>query len=215
MLEVKNLNFKYEKTKPILNNLNLQFESGKVIAIQGESGAGKSTLLAILSGLEKEYEGELVFNDKIIGKSDLHQYNKENVSIIFQDLNLIKYLNLKENIKQGCAVKGKKLDENRLNAYVDTLNLRDLDLEKYPLTLSGGQQQRIAIIRALLSNTKIILADEPTASIDSKNSKAIIEELKLLAQQEDKIIIVITHNNSIAMECHERYQLENGNMEKS
>lgn len=209
MLEIKNISFSYEQNNMILEDLSMSFEEGKVVAIQGESGQGKSTLLTILSGLETRYQGEIILDGQVINKSDLHKYNKENVGIIFQELNLINYLNLKDNLLQGCLVKNKPINLDKMNEYLQHFNVSDLDLNKYPSTLSGGQQQRIAIIRALLSDMKIILADEPTASIDSKNSSLIIEQLKDLAKKENKIVIVITHDNEIALECDEIYSLKN------
>lgn len=215
MLEIRNMNFSYDAKNEILKDLNMSFNEGNVVAIQGESGEGKSTLLTILSGLESRYNGDIVLDDKIINKGDLHKYNKENVGIVFQELNLINYLNLKDNILQGCQVKNKQVDLEKMHAYLEHFNLSDLDLNKFPSTLSGGQQQRIAIIRALLSDMKIILADEPTASIDRKNSYKIINQLKELAKKEDKIVIVITHDNGIAKECDEIYNLKNKVMLKS
>lgn len=209
MLEIKNMNFSYEENNKILENINISFNEGSVVAIQGESGQGKSTLLTILSGLESRYDGEIIYNDKIVSKNELHKYNKENVGIIFQELNLINYLNLKDNIFQGCLVKNKLIDVNKMHEYLDYFNLKDLDLNKYPTTLSGGQQQRIAIIRALMSDMKIILADEPTASIDRKNSNIIVNQLKDLAKKEDKIVIIITHDNEIAKKCDEIYSIKN------
>ncbi|MDL2211771.1 ATP-binding cassette domain-containing protein [Erysipelotrichaceae bacterium OttesenSCG-928-M19] len=214
MLEIRNLSFSYDKQTKILDDLNVQFNSGKVIAIQGESGQGKSTLLAILAGLEKDFEGQLVLDDEIINKAQLFKYSKENISMIFQELNLIKYLNLVDNIKQGCLIKGKAFSQEKMREYLEIVNLSDLDLNKYPATISGGQQQRIAIIRALLADTKIILADEPTASIDQKNADAIINELKELAKQEDKIVIVVTHDNYIAKQCNEIYYLNDTSLVK-
>lgn len=209
MLEIKNLSFSYESDIMVLEDININFESGKVIAIQGESGQGKSTLLAILAGLEKSYTGEIVLDGQVINKNNLYKYNKENISMIFQELNLIKYLNIVDNIKQGCLVKQKAFNLDLMNDYIKRLNLEKLNLSKYPSALSGGQQQRVAIIRALLSDTKVILADEPTASIDSKNANAIINELKELACSEDKIIIVVTHDNGIAKQCDEILLLDN------
>ena len=214
MLEIKDLSFGYENNKIILDDINMEFVSGKVIAIQGESGQGKSTLLAILAGLEKGFEGRLILDGELINKGQLYDYNKKNISIIFQELNLIKYLDVYDNIKQGCLVKQKKFAKEKMVEYLSTLNLTDLNLKKYPATLSGGQQQRVAIIRALLSDTKIILADEPTASIDQKNADTIIGELKILACQEDKIVIVVTHDNHIAKQCDEIYVLENTKLHK-
>lgn len=208
MLEIKNISFSYEESSPILNELNATFEEGKVIAIQGESGQGKSTLLSILAGLEKDYDGSIVLDDQQIKKNELHSYNKDNISIVFQELNLIKYLSLNDNLEQGCLVKGKVCSESLKKSYMDFFNLNDLNLKEYPAKISGGQQQRIAIIRALLSDTKVILADEPTASIDTMNSNTIIDVIKLVAQKTNKIVIIVTHDDHVADECDEVYLLK-------
>ncbi|MDF9866910.1 putative ABC transport system ATP-binding protein [Bacilli bacterium PM5-3] len=214
MLEIKDLSFSYDNKQMILENVNMKFKEGRVIAIQGESGQGKSTLLAILAGLESNFDGQIILNDELINKGKLYQYNKDNISIIFQELNLIKYLDILDNIKQGCFIKNKVFEKDKMFDYLKMLNLDNLNLAKFPSTLSGGQQQRIAIIRALLSDTKIILADEPTASIDAKNADTIISEMKLLASKENKIVIVVTHDNLIAKQCDEVYLLENTKLVK-
>ncbi|WP_423364175.1 ATP-binding cassette domain-containing protein [Mycoplasma sp. P36-A1] len=212
MLQIKDLSFSYDSNIKVLDNLNATFESGQVVAIQGKSGQGKSTLLTILAGLENNYSGELLFDNKVIEKKDLFEYNKENVSIIFQELNLIKYLSIDDNIKQGYLVKNKQYSAENLEKFIKKFDMDTINLGKMPATLSGGQQQRVAIIRALLSNTKIILADEPTSSVDSENSLNIIHELRKIAQEEDKIIIVVTHDDIVAKECDKTYLLNNNGL---
>lgn len=208
MIKLENLSFSYDGINKVLEDINIEFHSKEVVAIQGTSGVGKSTLLAILAGQENNYQGNLIFNEQIIDHSKLFDYCKDNVSIIFQDLNLINYLNIKDNIVQSSLIRNKGYDENRIVDYIKLLNLNDISLTNYPSKLSGGQQQRIAIIRALLCDTKIILADEPTANIDKDNAKIIINQLKKLACEEDKIIIIVTHDDNIAQVCNHKYVLK-------
>lgn len=212
MLEIKNLTFSYDTNNQVLQDINAAFNEGEVIAIQGKSGQGKSTLLSILSGLENDFEGELIYQNQIINKKQLFDYNIKNISMIFQDLNLINYLSIKDNIKQGYIIKDKKVNEQDLQDYLKMFNLEELDINKMPSSLSGGQQQRIAIIRALLANTSIILADEPTSSVDKQNSTIIIDELKKLAKEQNKIVIIVTHDEAVAKMCDQTYLLDGGKL---
>lgn len=208
MIKLENISFSYDGSNNVLEDINIEFHSKKVVAIQGMSGVGKSTLLAIIAGQENQYKGNLIFKENIIEPANLFDYCKENVSIIFQSLNLLNYLNIKDNIIQSSLIRDKNYDENRIIDYVKLLNLEDITLTNYPSKLSGGQQQRIAIIRALLCDTKIILADEPTANIDKDNAKIIINQLKKLAKEEDKIIIIVTHDDKVAQMCDKKYILK-------
>lgn len=214
MLEIKDISFSYQKDKHILKNVNACFEQGKVIAVQGESGQGKSTLLTILSGLEKDYEGSIVLDGNIVDKKSLHNFNRESISIIFQDLNLLNYLNIEENLRQGCLVKQKECSDIMQKACLEFFSIQNLNLKDYPAKISGGQQQRVAIIRALLSDTKIILADEPTANIDAKNAKTIVQVIAQVAKQENKIVILVTHDDNIAKLCDETYFLRDKTLQK-
>ncbi len=208
MLELKNVSFSYNEKK-ILDNINVTFEPRNVYAIKGESGSGKTTLLSILAGLDKRYTGKLVYNNQELLKSSFTKYNQNEISIIFQDNNLIHYLSILDNIKQSCIIKNKSLNSELLENYIAEFNLGKLDLKSYPKVLSGGEQQRIAIIRSLISDTKIILADEPTASLDKKNANIIFNNLKFLAKQENKIVIIVTHDNSVSNKCDVVYKIEN------
>ena len=198
MLKVENLAFSYGD-KEVFSNLNLEFEKGKMYAIKGRSGCGKTTLLSILGGLEKNYSGDMYFEGEKIEKNKLFDYRFENVSIIFQNLNLIEYLTIKENISEEYRVKNKdKIDESKLMKLVKDFDLGTINIDDFPKNLSGGQQQRIAIMRTIMSNSNIILADEPTASLDAENRNIILGKLKELAEKFGIIVIVVTHDSSVA-----------------
>ncbi|MDR3214763.1 MAG: ABC transporter ATP-binding protein [Bacilli bacterium] len=210
MLQLKNISFAYIKDNNIFENINLSFEADKIYAIQGLSGSGKSTLLNIIAGLDNRYQGQLMYDNQEINHLNITNYKKDDVSMIFQDQNLLHYLNILDNIKLECLIKHKIIDETLLNKYLGQFNLSNLNLKKYPRILSGGQQQRITLIRSLLSGSKIILADEPTANVDEETAFNIINEFKYLAHQEHKIIIIVTHNNQIASLCDVTYLLKDG-----
>lgn len=210
MLKIENLSFNYG-SKKILDDLNIEFETGKLYAIQGESGAGKTTLLSSLAGIDDRYTGSLLYDNKEISKSNLKKYNKEHVSIIFQSLNLIDYLTVYENIQVAAKIKvGKKIDNKEIQKYLNLFKLEDITEKTYPNQLSGGQQQRVAIIRGIITESDIIIADEPTGSLDEKNTKIITEELRRLAIEENKIVIIVTHTKEVANSCDVKYELENG-----
>ncbi len=213
MLEIKNLSFSYDNNVRILDDLDVVFDRGQTYAIIGESGEGKSTLLSVLAGLDNRYEGIIKCEGSEIKKSKLKRFNQDEISIIFQDNNLLNYMSIIENIKQGCIVKKKPVNIEVLSKYLSDFNLKKLNVNAYPNILSGGQQQRIAIIRSLISNTSIILADEPTANLDKKNANIIIRQLQHLAKNENKIVIIVTHSNEIAKRCDVKYRLMDGKLE--
>ncbi|MDR1782388.1 MAG: ATP-binding cassette domain-containing protein [Bacilli bacterium] len=212
MLKLKDISFSYQNNVEIFDKLNIEFEENKTYAIQGVSGSGKTTLLNIIAGLDDSYKGEIIYQDQVIDKNKLQDYRKNRVSIIFQDNNLLNYLNIKDNIKQGCLIKNKAFDEALFNEYLTQFKLDNLNLNSYPSILSGGQQQRVAIIRSLLSKTDIILADEPTASVDEVTAMKIIEELKELSHNENKLVIIVTHQKDIANKCDYVYHLQDYNL---
>ena len=211
MLQIENLSFSYDDKK-VLDNINLSFNRGKSYAIVGKSGCGKTTLLSVLGGLENKYVGNIKYNSKVIDKASISKYHRENVSIIFQNLNLIDYLTINENIIEEHRIRRKKivsLDE--IDRLFEEFDIEEIDKSDYPCKLSGGQQQRIAIIRTILSDTDIILADEPTASLDKHNSDAIIDKLNGIAKDFNKIVIIVTHDKSIADKCDVSIELASKN----
>jgi len=183
-----------------VNNVNLSIQQGEFIAIVGKSGSGKSTLLHILGGVDEPTSGQVIINGENLQnlKGDkLTNFRRSNIGFIYQFYNLIPVLNVKENIILPISLEGIKVDEEYLKEIIKTLDLKKR-LYHLPNELSGGQQQRVAIGRALINHPKIILADEPTGNLDSKNSKKIINMLKYYNKTYGQTIVMITHDQTVA-----------------
>ena len=191
VLEIKNVTYSYLNSREnVLLSINQTFEQGKFYAIIGKSGAGKSTLLSLLAGLDKPSNGKILFKNEDIEKKGYTNHRKNNISLVFQNYNLIDYLSPIENVR----LVNKKASENILLE----LGLDESQINRNVMKLSGGQQQRVAIARALVSEAPIILADEPTGNLDSTTAGEIIEILKTLAKQRNKCVIVVTHSKEVA-----------------
>lgn len=179
----------------VLHNLETTIVQGEFVAIMGESGSGKTTFLNMLSGIVNQYEGEITYLDTslhLLNKKQLTDFRGKEIGMIFQDFQLVDFLNVTENILLSNPES--TLDE--VNAMLEKLGILDIK-DKSVLQCSGGQLQRVAIARALMSGKKVILADEPTASLDAKSSKEIMSTLKML-HDEGLSVIMITHSPQIA-----------------
>lgn len=204
MIKVKNLTHYYNNDKA-LENINLEINKGEFICLVGESGSGKSTLLSIISTLLKPTKGELFFeNLNYKNIKDIDDFRKTNIGFIFQFHYLINYLTVKENIK----IANEKATENEINNLLKILRIENLS-NKYPNEISGGQRQRVAIARALINKPKVIIADEPTGNLDSKNSLNVFEIFKKLSQ-EQVTIIVATHDKNLAQIANKIYEVKDG-----
>lgn len=191
VLEIKNVTYSYSNSKEkILSSVNQKFEIGQFYAIIGKSGTGKSTLLSLLAGLDKPQIGQILFENEDIEKKGYSNHRKNNISLVFQNYNLIDYLSPLENIR---LVNNKAPETILLE-----LGLDKSQIKRNVMKLSGGQQQRVAIARALVSEAPIILADEPTGNLDSVTAGEIIEILKELAKERNKCVIVVTHSKEVA-----------------
>lgn len=205
-LEIKNLDFSYKannKTNEILKNINIQFEVGKVYAIVGESGSGKTTTLSLLGALDIPDSGSIMYDDKDIKKIGYTNYRKNNISLVFQNYNLIKYMNAIENVIVAIDIKNSRnlSAKEKLNYAVETLKslgISEDNMKRPILELSGGQQQRVAIARALVKDTDVILADEPTGNLDEETTNEILEILINLAHKNNKCIIIVTHSANVS-----------------
>ena len=190
ILALNNVNYSYTNGKKILNNISMEFEKGKFYTILGVSGSGKTTLLSLLAGLDEPQSGKILYNNQDIREKGYENHRKNNVSLIFQNYNLIDYMTPLENLK----IVNPKADKTILNE----LGLKDDEIKRNVLKLSGGQQQRVAIARTLVANSPVILADEPTGNLDSDTEEEIIEILKTSAHKHGKCVIVVTHSKDLA-----------------
>ena len=191
ILEIKNVTYNYSNSgELVLSKVNQKFEIGKFYAIIGKSGAGKSTLLSLLAGLDKPEKGQILFNGNDIEKDGYSNHRKNNISLVFQNYNLIDYLTPIENVRL--------VNKNASETILFELGLDKSQINRNVMKLSGGQQQRVAIARALVSEAPVILADEPTGNLDVDTASEIIEILKKLAKERNKCVIVVTHSKEVA-----------------
>ena len=208
ILTLRDIIYSYaDGTSNVLNGINYQFEKGKFYAIVGSSGAGKSTLLGLLAGLDTPTGGQILFDNQDIAEQGYSHHRKHNISLVFQNYNLIDYLTPLENLK---LVNAKATNET-----LHTMGLDDNHIHRNVMKLSGGQQQRVAIGRALVSSAPIILADEPTGNLDETTAADIIDILRRAAHENDKCVIVVTHSKQLAKEADVVLTLKNKLLQKS
>ena len=194
ILSMENVNYSYEKmNKKVLRNVSVDFEEGTMYAIVGNTGEGKSTMLGILAGLDVPSSGKVKFNGEDITVKGYSYHRQKQISLVFQNYNLIDYMTPIENLRL-------------VNPTANEDILLDLGLSKDEITrnvmkLSGGQQQRVAIGRALVSDAPVILADEPTGNLDEKTARDIIALLKKIAHEDNKCVVVVTHSKKLAEEA--------------
>lgn len=211
ILKVENVSFWYEKNTIVLDKLNLNFERGKFYSIVGTSGTGKTTFLSLISGLDYQKEGTIVFEGQSIKNIGLENYRNKCVSIIFQGYNLLNYMSAIQNITSAMSIKGIKKGNNKQYA-IDMLKRVGLSEEQGKqkiLTLSGGQQQRVAIARALCCESDLIIADEPTGNLDEATTLEIMSLFKDIVNKEGKTVIMVTHDKEISKMTDVRYEMKN------
>ena len=219
ILEVKNLTKIYgndENKVVALDHVSFTVEKGEFIAIVGSSGSGKSTLLHLIGGVDKPTSGEVIVNGQNIYKkneNELAIFRRREVGLIYQFYNLIPILTVEENMTLPVLLDNKKVNQERLDELLRILDLKSRE-KHLPRELSGGQQQRVSIGRALMNAPSLVLADEPTGNLDSKNSKEIIDLLKLTQKRYKQTLIMITHDESIAMQADRIIVIEDGKIKK-
>lgn len=199
-----------------LDHVTLSVESGEFVAIVGASGSGKSTLLHLLGGVDRPSEGEIRIEDTDISTLDeeaLSAFRRRKVGLIYQFYNLIPTLTIKKNILLPVLLDGRKPDQKRFDQIVTTLGLTDR-LDHLPGELSGGQQQRAAIARSLICRPAILLADEPTGNLDRKNSQETLDLLKLSHRRFGQTVLLITHDEKLALEADRILTMEDGRVIK-
>lgn len=203
VVETKNLVKVYgqgETTVRAVDDVTMQIEPGEFVALVGESGSGKTTLLNLLGALDTPTSGEIIIGGQsLAGQSDaqLSAYRRRNVGFIFQSYNLIPVLNVAENIALPISLDNQEVDQDYLSELLEILGLTDRR-DYYPHQLSGGQQQRVAIGRALIAKPKLLLADEPTGNLDSRNSREIVTLLQNSVRKYNQTLLLITHDGHVA-----------------
>ena len=195
-----------------LNGIDLSVSKGEFVAIVGASGSGKSTLLHILGSVDKPTEGKVMIEGTDLSKLNQTQaaiFRRRKVGLVYQFYNLIPTLTVRKNILMPLALDRKKPNQEYFQKIVSSLGIADR-LEALPNQLSGGQQQRAAIARSLIYRPALLLADEPTGNLDQKNSKEIIDILKLAGRNLEQTILLITHDEKVALEAQRIITIEDG-----
>ena len=203
--------------RQILKNLSFEFEEKKFYTILGPSGSGKTTLLSIIAGLDFAKSGHVYFRDKEITKSNVGKYRRNDISIVFQQYNLISYLTAVENVMLAMSETDNELPKDKKNVAYNLLERFGIVRSKADRMvgqLSGGEQQRVSIARSLSSNVDLIFADEPTGNLDTATEIEIINIFKELAEEYGKTIIVVTHSNQVAEMSDQRVLLKDGILQK-
>lgn len=215
IMRVENLTKVYGKGENevrALDGVSFSVEKGAFVAVIGPSGSGKSTLLHILGGVDRPTGGKVFMDGKDVyaqNEEQLAIFRRRQVGLIYQFYNLIPVLNVTENITLPVLMDGQKVNQNRLAELMTTLKLAGRE-NHLPNQLSGGQQQRVSIGRALMNAPAVVLADEPTGNLDSKSSREIVELLKVSNEKYGQTLIVITHDESIALQADRILSIEDG-----
>lgn len=215
LLSLKDVSYRYEgANRDVFNNINIDFEKGKVYGIIGKSGAGKSTLLSLISGLDTCKSGEVLHNDKSLKNIDRDLYRAKDIGVIFQGYNLLLNATAKENILLSMNISNSKQEDK--DEYIENL-LQSVGIDsdkanRKILNLSGGEQQRIGIARALSHNPDIIIADEPTGNLDNETEEKIMDILVSLAHKHNKCVIIVTHSKKVCSYLDEIWGLKSGKL---
>ncbi|AMO84117.1 Macrolide export ATP-binding/permease protein MacB [Solibacillus isronensis B3W22] len=225
MIKVKNLQHTFsigkrgkERQVSVLKDVSFDVEKGEIVAVVGKSGSGKSTLLQILAGFMKPEHGSIVVNaQEIAGFNEIQsaKFRLENFGFIFQNFQLMPSLTAFENIELPLKLQGMNVSERRkrVEVIMKKVGLTEVT-DHYPNELSGGQQQRVSIARALVTNAPILLADEPTGSLDSETEQDILMLIQQLNRELDLTFIIITHDEEVAMIADKRFRMHDGQLVK-
>lgn len=216
MLTIKDLNKSFiqgQKRIDVLNDLNISVVEGQTIAILGQSGSGKSTLLALLSGIDRPDSGSMIFEGEELTKLDeksLTTLRSQKIGIIFQQFHLLPHLSALENVSLPLEILGRENIEAAKKALEEVgLGSR---LNHYPSQLSGGEKQRVAIARSMVVEPDLLLADEPSGSLDEETGELVMDLIFNLVSENKKALILVTHNKELALRCQKVYHLEGGQL---
>ncbi len=205
ILQIKDIQYSYDKKKKLLKGISAQMHRGRMYAILGPSGCGKTTLLSLLGGLDSPTGGQVLYQGEDIEKTGLANHRSRHVAFIFQSYNLIDYLTPIENVALTSKLPPMPI--------LERLGLTPEEAKRNVRKLSGGQQQRVAIARALASDAQVILADEPTGNLDEQTAAGITSILKDAAHSSNKCVIVVTHSNELAKEADVVFRLRRGELQ--
>lgn len=217
ILRVENLSKVYhggQQEVQALDQVNLSVEKGSLLAIMGDSGSGKSTLLHILGGVDHPTGGRVFIQGTDItelSESQMSVFRRRNIGIIYQFFNLIPNINVRKNICLPLLLDRRKPEQDYYEDIIQTLGITDKQ-QRFPNELSGGEQQRVAIARSLISRPAVILADEPTGNLDRRNTQEIISLFKLVNKNFKATIILVTHNEKVALACEKVYTMADGRL---
>ena len=204
MLELKDVSYYYksQRDKTILDHVSYKFKKGVMYAVLGSSGSGKTTLLSLLAGLDVPVDGTVCVAEEDITAKGLNAHRRDNISLVFQNYNLIDYLTPVENVKLGGKADAEKL--------LEQMGIDKSQRKRNVMQLSGGQQQRVAIARALASNAPVLLADEPTGNLDEDTANEIIDIFSELVHGKNKCVIMVTHSKELAQRADVILTLKRG-----
>ena len=204
MLELKDVSYYYksQRDKTILDHVSYEFKKGVMYAVLGSSGSGKTTLLSLLAGLDVPVDGTVCVAEEDITAKGLNAHRRDNISLVFQNYNLIDYLTPVENVKLGGKADAEKL--------LEQMGIDKSQRKRNVMQLSGGQQQRVAIARALASKAPILLADEPTGNLDEDTANEIISIFQKLAHEQEKCVVMVTHSKELAQRADVILTLKRG-----
>ena len=197
----------------VLKDINLQIEEGSIVTIKGPSGSGKSTLLSIIGTLDNADSGEFSINGKKIeDELNIDKLRNKNIGFVFQFHNLIAELTLDENVSLPKMIAKEKIDKNQINELFEYFDLKDR-MKSFPNDLSGGEKQRVAVMRAIINNPSVIIADEPTGNLDKENALKMISLFQKLNTEKKLTIIIATHDENVFDIGHKKYHLVDGTLD--
>ena len=217
IIKVKNLSKNFldgKKTLNVLNNISFDVKEGEIVTIKGPSGSGKSTLLSILGTLDHADSGEIFINNQSLSEAiDLNRLRNLNIGFVFQFHNLIPELSREENVCMPKMISKEKIDKHKIKELFKIFELEDR-MKSFPNDLSGGEKQRVAVMRAIVNNPSIVIADEPTGNLDKENAIKMIALFKKLNTKNNLTFIIATHDEEIFDIGHSQYILDGGDLKK-
>ena len=215
VIELRNVKYVYQtqyQRVEALKGISYTFEQGRVYTIMGSSGGGKTTLLSLMAGLDVPTEGSVLCEGVSTADINLEQYRRERVAVIYQDFRLFPMLTVAENVMYPMELRGMKhaAAKKRAAELIQKVGLPETVLDRFPAMLSGGEQQRVSIARALGMDTNVLLADEPTGNLDSKNSDHIFKILESLAHEDGYCVVIVTHDEELGKRADEALRIHDG-----